>query len=471
MASILPRKQKRKQQSAHRYSGPMVRLLPLLILFALSSTAQTTPKRKPARPAAPAAKTAPDRTWPLLSIDVTGNRIYTKAQIIEASGLQAGQPVSNALFETARERLVETGAFESVGYKFAPTADAKGYAGTFEVVEVEQLYPVRFEDLPISEKEIAAFMARRSPLFRDRIPGTQRMLASYAAGLDELLSKTSFKGKVTGRLVADQPGELTVLFRPDSRLPAVAEVKFTGSQAVTATLLQNTFSPIAVGVPYRETTIRQLLNTSIRPLYESRGRLRVTYPKIETAPAPDVDGLSVRITVDEGPEFKFGQIRSAAGVLHPDEVVELAALKAGDAANFNLVDAAIDRIQQRLRVGGYMQSKTHVERTIHEKTQTVDVTFVTAAGPKFQMGRLLIEGLDIVTEPAIRKLWAMKEGSPYNADYPPSFLARVKEDGYLDNLRSTSFDQKIDEKNRTVDVKLVFRGGPDPEAAKKRRPE
>lgn len=444
-----------------------MRLLPLLIVLSIPCTAQTTPKRRPA-PKTPAPKVNAERAWPLLAIHVTGNRIYSEAQVIAASGLKLGQNASEALFDEARNRLVETGAFESIGYKFGPTSDGKGYSGTFEVVEVEQLYPVRFEDLPVSEKEIATFMAQRHPLFRDRIPGTKQTIDSYASALQEMLAKKSFAEPVNGRLVADQPGELSVLFRPGKRLAAVAEVAFTGNQAVTTAHLQNTFAAVAVGAQYREVTIRQLLDTSIRPLYETRGRLRVSFPKIASEPAPEVEGVRVNITVEEGPEYKFGEIRAAAGVLNPKEVVELAGLKPGETANFNLVDAAIDRIQQRLRVGGYMQSKTHVERTIHDKVKNVDLTFVTAAGPKFQMGRLTIQGLDIVTEPAIRKLWAMQQGAPYNADYPPMFLARVREDGYLDNLRSTSFDQKIDEKNHTVDVTLVFNGGPDPDEVKRR---
>ena len=65
----------------------------------------------------------------------------------------------------------------------------------------------------------------------------------------------------------------------------------------------------------------------------------------------------------------------------------------------------------------------------------------------------------------------MKEGTPYNADYPQFFLNRVKEDGYLDNLLETRWDQSIDEKTATVDVSLYFRGGTDPEIEKRKKKE
>ena len=63
----------------------------------------------------------------------------------------------------------------------------------------------------------------------------------------------------------------------------------------------------------------------------------------------------------------------------------------------------------------------------------------------------------------------MKEGNPYNADYPQFFLNRVKEDGYLDNLLETRWDQSIDEKTATVDVSLYFRGGTIPKSRSARR--
>ena len=60
-------------------------------------------------------------------------------------------------------------------------------------------------------------------------------------------------------------------------------------------------------------------------------------------------------------------------------------------------------------------------------------------------------------EAAIKKLWSLKEGKPYNADYPDFFLTQVKERGIFDNLGKTRFEIKINEQERTVDVTLYFR--------------
>ena len=86
-------------------------------------------------------------------------------------------------------------------------------------------------------------------------------------------------------------------------------------------------------------------------------------------------------------------------------------------------------------------------------------------GAQFTFGRLTIEGLDIQTEPEIRKMWAMKSGQPYNADYPYFFLRRIETDGVLENLGKTRTALHVEDESKIVDVTLVFAGGGTPPPA------
>jgi hypothetical protein len=53
-------------------------------------------------------------------------------------------------------------------------------------------------------------------------------------------------------------------------------------------------------------------------------------------------------------------------------------------------------------------------------------------------------------------MWGLKEGKPFNIDYPQHFLNVVKENGVFDNLKSTRSDNKIDREDHTVEVTLYF---------------
>src|SRR5262245_56685580 len=108
--------------------------------------------------------------WPIESLKVEGNQTYTTTQILEVTGLKLGQLAGKEEFEAAQQRLEETGVFETVGYKFGPSATSNGYAATFQVLEVEPVYPVRFADLGVPDAEVTKYLKSRNPLFGDKLP-------------------------------------------------------------------------------------------------------------------------------------------------------------------------------------------------------------------------------------------------------------------------------------------------------------
>jgi len=76
--------------------------------------------------------------------------------------------------------------------------------------------------------------------------------------------------------------------------------------------------------------------------------------------------------------------------------------------------------------------------------------------------------LDLNGEAAIRKMWTLKEGKPYNPEYRDYFLSRVREEGLFDDLGETRSEQKISDQTHTVDVTLYFKYAPPREHERKR---
>jgi outer membrane protein insertion porin family len=327
-------------------------------------------------------------------------------------------------------------------------------------VEVNELFPYRFEELPAADDALRAALRKVEPIFEDRIPATAAILDRYSKAIEQVIAASGGAGlAVAGKLNADLPGGLAVLFRPSSPRSQIAEVRFTGNDAVPTTLLLKNLSPVAVGIPFTETSVRQRLEASVRPLYEARGRIRVSFPSIATERDPKVDGLVVVVSVNEGPVYNLGAVRFS-GVASGDiaSIEKLADLKAGDVVNFDDVKAALDRVHKRYRNSGYLRVASTVNRDIHDDSHTVDLAVALELGPQYRFGKLTISGLDIISEPAIRKMWGALEGKTFNPEFPDSFLARVREEGILDNLGNTRAETHIDEASKTVDVALYFKG-------------
>jgi outer membrane protein assembly factor BamA len=212
-----------------------------------------------------------------------------------------------------------------------------------------------------------------------------------------------------------------------------------------------------------------MLDSSVRLAYEEKGRIRVVFPKIETAKSADNDGIDVAVTVEEGPAYKLGDV-SFKGVTSREapELNKLGNWAKDAVVNFAEIDSGIRRIQKSFREDGYLRVETPIARVVHDDTKTVDLTITIQPGPRFNMGKLTIKGLDILSEPAIRKAWRMNEGDAYKESYPDAFLAMIQSEGYFDNLARTGAEADLHEDTHKVDVTLTFLGAKAAAAADKK---
>ncbi len=429
-----------------------MRLVTVLLACALSAAlcAQTAKKRK----TAPAPAAASQSPWPIRALTVKGNRLYSSQQILAAAGLAVGDKVTPKDFEAARQRLLSTGAFQTAGFEFKEDPDGQGYRGEFAVTEETQAYPITFEDLPAPDAKLLDWLRKKDPLFGPTIPATQLALDRYCVLLEEYLKPLGFTGKVTSGLSADYSPDLTVLFRPNTPRPIVGEVHFTDTGEIPFQTLQAAIGGAAIGLGYSEARFRQILDASVRPVYEAHGYLHVSYPDIQLAPAKFVKGIAVTVKIDPGPVYKLSSFR-IGGAPDLDGIVKL---KTGQPVNFDQVKEGREHVEDVLKRRGFLHAKAEVQRTLDDKLHTVAVTIRADPGPQYTTGKLDIHGLDLLAEPQIRKLWGLAEGQPFNTSYPEHFLDVIRSEGLFDNLGATRAETEIHEDTHTVDIRLYFDG-------------
>ncbi len=434
-------------------------VLPLVVLMAAAaSPAQTRPTRKPA--AAPVteetpAPPPPGTPWPVETLSVEGNHLYQSEQILAVAGLRVGEVAGKAAFEAARDRLNATGLFDNVGYHFAPAPDGKGYDAAIEVTEVPQVYPVRFQDLPATDAELRAQLKQRDPLFGDKIPATKAVLDRYVAWISQFLAAKNYHEPIIGKPTSDATSDLIIVFRPAKAHSNIARVKFAQTGDLPAGLLETAIYGVAIGMPYEEAEFRLLLDSQIRPIFEARGMLRVAFPKVTTEPAKDVDGVVVSVEVAPGPVYALEHVSFTGAEAPREPFAKLANLKTNQTANFDDVKAGRDRIVASMRSSGYLNASTEVKRDVNDKDKKVSIVINVIPGPLFTLGKLDIVGLDIESEPTVRKMWTIAPGKPFNPEYPDHFLDRVKKGGVFDNLKTTRSETKINP-DHSVDVTLYF---------------
>ena len=438
-----------------------MKVWPIILLLPLAWSPRTAPQRAPSKKAATAKPPDPAPSiWPVVTLTVEGNRNYTREQVLAVAGLHVGQLAGKAEFEAARDRLTATGVFETVGYKFAPGANQQGFAASFQVTEVEPAYPVRFEELGVAAKEVEDLLRGKDALYLSgKLPATKPVIDRYTAWIQQYVSAKGIDERIAGQVTPMGGDQFAIVFRPVRHLPAVAQVTFQGNQVVPQGVLREAVHGTAIGSPYSESAFRELLDLTVRRVYEQRGRVRVAFTEVRAEPVSDVEGVHVFVRIDEGQSYELGQVSIAGpSPVDPAALVKAGDFKTGDVANFDRVNDGLEKMRLALRRAGYLDAKVTPERRIDDAKKAVDVAVHIEPGPQYTMGKLAIAGLDLNGEAEILRLWTMKEGKTLNPEYPDRFLNRIREEGLFDGLGAAKADLKVDEKKHTADVTLTFTG-------------
>lgn len=417
---------------------------------------------------------AAQEKYPLREIVIEGAQHFDKDRIQAETGLHVGDMVNEADFQKAVARLTETGVFETLSYRFGPKDG--GYSLTFEVDEVDQVFSVRFLNFDEPEPQLLEELHQQIPLFKTEVPATGRMVDQIGDALQKRWMAAGHDSRVIGQLLPIDGESLAMVFQPEQRMQSIAFVEFKGSAAIGPLDLQRSFNPKAMGEPYTEARLLQLLQYNVRPMYEEKGFMGVEFCPCEARPDDASLGLIITVEVHEGDVYSYGSIqRPDVPPVSPDKLDSLFDFSSGERVNMTAVQTSLGRLDELLRTVGFLKSQTLEDHKVHDDTKTVDLVFHTELGPQYTFRRLEIQGLDILAEPVVRKRWGLEPGRPFNATYPRFFLDTIEQEGMFEHLAKTEARTHLDETTKTVDVTLIFNGedrkkGYIPEAQRPKNP-
>lgn len=427
---------------------------PLAVFLVLASLAlaQAPKQRRSA-----AAKTASGPSA-IAAIQVNGNKRFSPAEVVALAGIKAGDPAVNSTFERARDRILATGCIETFAWRYAPDVQGRMTA-TLDIAEVDQFLPWTIDRLPVTPAEFAERASKVLPCFGREIPTTDRYFDQATRVMAAILKEKGVTDPVTAKVNLLGKDIITVVFQPVTPAPNIADVRFTNVTAIREADLRKQITPTARGVPYSELLFRQMLDNEIKPMYENIGRLMVRFPKVSMASSKEVSGVVVTAEVEEGPEFTLEDVEINGTPLSPTEIEDLAQYKRGETVNYTKVGLTLEKVLAKMKNLGYIKSSYKAKREINPEAKTAKLFVDVDLGPRYTMGSLKIEGLDVVSEPVIRKMWTMNQGDAFRADYPDLFLRTVRERGVFDFLGETQSKTDVNDQRRTIDVTLVFKGG------------
>ncbi len=409
--------------------------------------------------AQPVSRVRTPAILPITAIHITGNKSLPTDAILTATGLKLGETGGSAIFDAARDRLLGTGYFDAVSYSFKQ--QDLGFAVTFTVTEMKQVYPVRAEALPITAAELIQILKSGDSLFNGLLPATKQVTDHASATVEQYLSSTNPGLRVRARVAAVGPERFEIQFIPAEGLPVIADVTFEGSKLVSADELHVAMVESGIGQFYSDAGFRALLDRIVRPFFERQGYMGVSFPTITAKPSQRVKGVDVHVVIVDGPQYRLGNVSVGSQTnIDAARILHIANISRTDAINFDDFNAAVARIHDRLHNEGYLDATVSTDRLIHADIRTVDVWFNVDSGALYTFGHLDVIGLGLDGEAAIRKMWAVKTGEPFPDGYQDHFVGGVKAEQLFDNLGEITVMPNINRQTHVVNVALHFTAAP-----------
>jgi outer membrane protein assembly factor BamA len=437
----------------------------IFFLFLLGSAAAA--QKQPAR--ARVSAVAANR---LTALKVTGTARYTDKEILAASGLQIGQNAADGDFREAAQRLGDSGLFSDVVYSYS--SSGAGVRLEMQLADAEQskLVPAHFENfVGITDDELRTALRSRVPLFQQLLPISGNLPDQISEALQAILTEKQFPGRVNYlRESQDESGGplSAIAYRVEEVSIRIRGIEFPGATPEQTALLASAARRLT-GAEYGRAALAAVAKFDLLPVYLERGYLKATFrpsdARVVPQPSPATDAQGpAELQVDVILPVQTGKMYSTSSVdwkgnsaIKIGELAPLLHLSTGQPADAVRLLRDIENVGKLYRRRGYMTVQIKSDTQFDEEKNTVHYDLNIFEGDLYKMGELEILGLDTQATARMQGAWTLREGQPYNADYPEQFrddTAQILPRGVRWVI---SIHETLEAKDKTVDVEVRFK--------------
>jgi len=378
--------------------------------------------------AARAQTQAPPATAKIASIEVSGSKKFTNAQVAQASGLKVGDVVGKEELQAAANRLAALGTFGGVNYRF--TTDAAGIHLTFEVSESTGV-PVIFDNFPwFRDEELAAALQHAVGYFDGTAPAQGAQLDAMSEALLNLLPSHGIHGHVTHALVEWPDGGQVMQFSVEANPVLVHAVEFSDPMAAKSLQVTAQLSEV-VGHPYSRLTMALYAFEEVRAAYLGAGYLKVSFGAptatlVASTSGGRADSVRVFLPIKLGPQYHFGGITWTGNVAYSvTSLNTMVPFSTGVLVDGNKIQGTWNAIARSYGHIGYMEALLDPTATLDDAAEKVSYRVEVKEGPQYKMGDLIISGLSLDGEKKLRTAWTLSQGSVFDQTYFDDFITKI----------------------------------------------
>ncbi|MBO9477687.1 outer membrane protein assembly factor BamA [Shimia sp. R11_0] len=372
------------------------------------------------------------QTYNFNSIQVDGNQRIDSTAIVNYAGIARGTPVTAGQVNAAYQRVLDSGLFEEV------EVQPRGNTLVIKVVEYPTINRISFEgNRRLKDENLTQLLESQSrrvlnPATAER--DAARITQAYA-------ESGRLAARVTPRVIRRSDNRADLIFEVfEGDIVEIERIGFVGNQNFSDSRLRRVLNTKQAGLLrtffQQDTFVNDRIEFDkqvLRDFYLSRGYVDFRTLSVNAELARERDGYFVTFNIEEGQQFKFGEITASSDVDGVDAALFLEPLKleSGVVYSPTLIENSISRMERLALKQGQDFLRVDPRITRNDRDLTLDVDFAITKGPKVFVERIDVEGNTTTQDKVIRHQFRIVEGDPFNPREIRESAERIRALGFF----------------------------------------
>jgi len=412
----------------------------------------------------------------LADVAVTGKITYNEQTVITFAGLEKGQEITvpGEEISNAIKKLGKLGLFSEIDF-FVNKIEGDSIFLELNINELPKLSEVKF--VGVKKGKVEALI-KDNGLTKGKIVN-ENLITTTKNYIENKYKKDGFYNtKVNITTIADTTSgnEVKMLVNVDKgNKIKVKEIVFTGNEKFSSSKLRGTmkntkqksFFRVWKSSKYIKEKYKEDLATVIAK-YKEKGYRDARIVSDTVAFNKNKKDLSIRINVEEGNKYYFGDIKFLGNTVYTDQgLSRMLGINKGDVYNGVLLEKRIadktkpdgEDITNLYQNNGYLFSNINAVET-RTANDTIDFEIRIVEGPIAYFNKITVVGNDKTNDKVIYRELRTKPGQKYSKEELVRTIREIGQLGFFDPEAIEPGFKNVDAGAGTVDIeyKVVEKG-------------
>ena len=372
------------------------------------------------------------QTYNFNTVRVEGNQRIEAAAVANYAAIPRGTAVTAGQVNAAYQRVLASGLFETV--ELVPS----GSTLIIKVTEYPTTNRISFEgNKRLKDEALQQLVESESrrvlnPAIAER--DAARITQAYA-------ESGRLAARVNTRVIRRSDNRADLVFEVfEGGVVEIERIGFVGNRNYSDNRLRRVLGTKQAGLLRaffkQDTFVNDRIEFDkqvLRDFYLSRGYVDFRTLSVNAELSRERDGYFVTFNVEEGQQFKFGNITATSEIdgLDAQEYLDTLRLKNGVVYSPTLVENSIARMERFGLKQGQDFLRVDPRITRNDRDLSLDIEFVISKGPKIFVERIDIEGNTTTLDKVIRNQFRIVEGDPFNPREIRESAERIRALGFF----------------------------------------